>query len=273
MATIPNHIKWLKDQNNSLRTASNRPVKVFDLLHDYIDAVTFSSWAKHFRQHYCADHEIDTLRKGTGYSRAKYLTTLKFPEESAGLGPGIRSGDFAEILIADFIEFILNHWVPRTRYADKTVRNESTKGSDVIGFKIIDPSKESPDDVLSMFEVKAQLSKSAPSARLQDAIDDSAKDQLRLAESLNAIKQRLLMRNQMAEVDRISRYQNVTDHPYTLKYGAAAIVDSEVLSPTIITEATTTHHPDGQGITLMLVIIDDAMKLVHHLYRVAANEA
>ena len=273
MPTVPNHIKWLKDQKNSLKTASNRPVKVFDLLPDYIDTATFSAWAKHFRQHYCADNEIDILRNGTGYSRAEYLKMLKFPEQSAGLGPGIRSGDFAEVLLADFIEFILNHWVPRTRYADKTVRNESTKGSDVIGFKIIDPSKESRDDVLSMFEVKAQLSKTASSARLQDAIDDSGKDELRLAESLNAIKQRLLARQQTADIDKVARYQNMADHPYTLQYGAAAVIDSTVLTPTIITEATTKGHPDGNNIVLMIIIIDDAMKLVHQLYKIAADEA
>lgn len=273
MTTIPNHVKWLKDQDNSLRTATNRPVKVFDLLPNYIDNATFSAWAKHFRQHYCKDHEIDILRSGTSYTRAEYLINLKFPESSAGLGPSIRSGDFAEILIADFIEYILNHWVPRTRYADKTVRNESAKGTDVIGFKIIDPNKNSVDDILSMYEVKAQLTPSASSVKLQDAIDDSAKDELRLAESLNAIKQRLLLNRQTADIGKVARYQNISDRPYTLKYGAVAVIDSKVLAPTIITEVTTAHHPDGENISLILIVIDDAMKLVHHLYEIAANEA
>jgi hypothetical protein len=269
--TLPSHLTWLVEEVNTLKTASGQKVKVFNLLPNYIDKATFSAWATHFRGHYCEDHEIDILREGSGLSREDYLTSYKFPEKGPGLGPGIRSGDFAEILISDFIEFILNHWVPRTRYRDKTVRNESTKGSDVIGFKELDPAKESPDDVLTLFEVKAQLSEGASSSRLQDAINDSKKDQLRIGESLHAIKQRLMP--ELAQMKRVSRYQNVVDRPYKLEYGAAAVIDLSVLTPLIITEATTVDHPDGKNMTLMLIIIEKGMELVHHLYSVAAHEA
>ena len=56
-----------------------------------------SNWAKHFRNHYCFDTEIDIFRDGTGYSREEYLNNLKFPTSNRGFGPGIRAGDFGEI--------------------------------------------------------------------------------------------------------------------------------------------------------------------------------
>ena len=258
------HLKWLEPQNSSLTTACGRTVEVFDLKPDFDNTLVFTQWAKHFRNHYCLDSEIDTLRDGTGYTRGKYLEEIKFPDISVNPGPGIRSGDFSEILVADFVEFLLQHWVPRTRYANKAVRNESTKGTDVISFKTSDPSKSSPKDILSLYEIKAQLSKGQPRARLQDAIDDSIKDDLRKAESLNAIKQRLLDKGQPIDAQKISRYQNLSGNPYTQKHGAVAVIDSSVLDLTIITEATAANHPDGKSIALMVVIIDNAMKLVHH---------
>jgi hypothetical protein len=119
------------------------------------------------------------------------LNKIKFPDPQEPPGPSIRSGDFGEILIADFLEYILGFWVPRTRYSDKDIRNESSKGSDVIGFKFLVDGSESPEDILFIFEAKAQFSGNSPNPRLQEAIDDSRKDQRRKAESLNAIKQRL----------------------------------------------------------------------------------
>jgi hypothetical protein len=56
--------------------------------------------------------------------------SLKFPDAHAAPGSSIRAGDFGEVLVADFVEYALNCRVPRTRYADTAIRNESTKGSD-----------------------------------------------------------------------------------------------------------------------------------------------
>jgi hypothetical protein len=126
------------------------------------DEEVLSQWAKHFRNHYCLDDQIDDLRSGTGYSRADYLREIKFPDEKTAPGPSIRAGDFGEILVADYVEHILDFWVPRTRYIDKAVRNESTKGSDILGFRFMSDEEFSPRDVLAIFEVKAQFSGTAP---------------------------------------------------------------------------------------------------------------
>ena len=128
------HLKCLVDTEERLTTADGKTVQMFEFCHRDDDKV-LSDWAKHLRNQYCLDRENDTLRKGTGYSRTEYLNEIKFPDSSVKPGPRIRSGDFSEILIADYLQFILNNWVPRTRYDDKATRNESTKGCDIIGFK------------------------------------------------------------------------------------------------------------------------------------------
>ena len=126
------------------------PFTVLSLLfdNDHDDDAALTEWAKHFREHYCLDSEIDRLRSGTKKTRAEYLTDLVFPGESNDFGPATRSGDFAEILIADLLESQFGFWIPRTRYDDKLVRNESPKGTDVLGFKFggVGPSKPSKKD-------------------------------------------------------------------------------------------------------------------------------
>jgi len=76
------------------------------------------------------------LRKGTPHSRAEYLLQLKFPDASKSPGPSIRSGDFTEMLIADYVGIPFGLLGPRTRYDDKTIRNESKKGSDRPRFSV-----------------------------------------------------------------------------------------------------------------------------------------
>ena len=183
MSEIGNHIKYLVEQN-PLKTSDGIIIKVYELRHGVDDQI-LSAWAKHFRNHYCSDNEIDFLRDGTGLSRTEYLLSMKFPDQSADFGPATRAGDFGEILISDYLEYLLNYWVPRTRYDRKNIRNESTKGSDVLAFKFVNEN-ESVNDILAIFEVKTQLSKNTNKNRLQDAINDSIKDNIRKAESLNA---------------------------------------------------------------------------------------
>ena len=265
------HIKWLQPASQSLKTADGKTIEVREFQHKS-DAVVLSAWAKHFRHHYCLDIEIDTSRQGTGLSRSEYLTQLVFPDSTSKLGPPIRAGDFAEILVADYVQYVLNYWVPRTRYCAKTVRDESTKGCDIIGLKLFGNGTPTSRDELMLFEAKAQFSGDSAKPRLQDAVDDSVKDQLRLAESLNAMKRQLLRINNKEDAKKIERFQSRVDHPCKEVYGAAALFTSEVLDPAEIGKTTTAHHPAAD---LQLVVIHGVamMDLVHGLYRRAANEA
>ncbi|HLA60013.1 MAG TPA: Hachiman antiphage defense system protein HamA, partial [Puia sp.] len=215
-----------------MKSSDGKPIEIWEFKHQ-ADTKILTSWAKHFRNHYCLDDHIDILRKGTGMSRSEFLNNIKFPDGPGGnkIGPGIRSGDFGEILISDYLQYILSFWVPRTtRYSDKNIRNESEKGCDIIGFKML-KSKESPSDALAVFEAKAQFSGRKANPRLQDAVDGSAKDWIRLAESLSAIKQRLLEQQKLQEADTVERFQNFNDRPYKPMWGAAALFDTSVYDP------------------------------------------
>lgn len=276
------HLSWLVDTGERMKTADGKTIEVWEFRHTKDDAV-LSAWAKHFRNHYCPDSEIDFLRGSR--SRKSYLEEIKFPSQTSSLGPGIRAGDFGEILVADYLQWVLGYSVPRVRWSGKIVRDESPKGSDVIGFHFHEKTGESPEDALAVFESKTRFSGSSGGNRLQDAINDSAKDHIRIDESLNYMKQKLFDKGDKEEAKKIERFQNPVDFPYREIYGAAALyshdqflaadickADSQKV-PTSSKGTEVLPHPSRDALALIVIKGADMMPLVHDLYRRAADEA
>lgn len=268
----PSHVNWLIDTGERIQSSDGKEIKVLELRHENNPTI-LSEWARHFRNHYCLDSEIDYFRRGFSLSRSDYLNSIKFPNSSTAPGPSIRSGDFGEILVADYLEFSLEYWVPRTRYSDKTVRDESTKGSDILGFKFMNEGTESPDDILAVFEAKSQFTGSSCDTRLQDAVDHSIKDHLRKAESLNAVKQRLHDEGSLDDALKIERFQNHIDHPYKEVSGAVALFSTSVFDEAVIGSTNVGSHPNKNQLSLVVIKGIRMMDLVNELYRRAADEA
>jgi hypothetical protein len=276
------HLQWLVDTGERLKTADGKTIEVWEFQHAAAPDV-LSAWARHFRNHYCSDSDIDFL-KGKA-TRKEFLENLKFPSKTTSLGPSVRAGDFGEILVADYLQWILGFSVPRVRWNGKIVRDESSKGSDVIGFHFHDASGKSPKDRLAVFETKTRFSASGNANRLQDAISDSAKDHIRIDESLNYIKQRLFEKGEKAEASKIERFQNPVDIPYQEVFGAAAIYSQEHYDPAQVCLSDTKKiskpskptefkpHPKRDALVLVVIKGTDMMNLVNELYRRAADEA
>jgi hypothetical protein len=272
MPDAPSHVAWLKRKKEPLLTEEDAQVDRLVLRHVDDDDV-LSEWATHFRNHYCLDDEIDELREGTGLSRAEFLRQTLFPDAATAPGPSIRAGDFAEILVADYLEFSLKYWVPRTRYSSKEIKDESAKGVDILAFRIKREGRSSPGDELLTFEVKAQFSGRKPNPRLRDAVLDSVKDRKRKAMSLHATKQKLRARGDLDGARQVARFQNITDHPYKELTGAAAVFCDSVYSDDVVIATETADHPDCDNLKLLVVTGDALMQLVTHLYDRAADEA
>lgn len=263
--------EWLvEEKKENITTADGKPIKVFSFNYDVSDDETMSAWAKHFRNHYCSDEIIDLLRNGTGLSRKDYLLTFKFPDKTGTPGPSVRSGDFSEILIADYFEFLLDYWIPRIRYSNKSNKNSSTMGSDIIGLRFFDKN-ETEKDTIVVIESKASLKSQRSS--LQEAINHSTKDERRLAESLNAMKHRYINMGNKENAQKIVRFQNPTDKPYTMFYGAAALFSNETYNEESIRASDTSKHVDPHHLILLVIKGDNMMNLVHELYKRAADEA
>jgi hypothetical protein len=272
LGIFPPHISWLHDTGERQKTACGREIEIWALAPED-DAAVLQPWAKRFRQHYISDLDLPGMVDGTGLSKAQYLRNTLFPDASTVPGPSLRSGDFGEILIADYIEYILGYWSPRAlRYQDRWNRNDSTKGCDIIGFKFATEAPQDPNDELFIFESKSGLT-GTKSNRLQDAITDSVKDHLREAMTLNALKQRMLVRGQQGEADKVKRFQNESARPFKRYNGAAAILDDKVFAGTDLTTADATNHPNVDRLRLIVIRGPALMDLAHSLYERAADEA
>ena len=275
--TSPPHIAWLKDSGKTLTTIGGQEIRVLEFEHT-ADVAILSTWAKHFREHYCLDTVLDQARQGTGLSRKQYLEQFVFPGNDTAPGPSTRAGDFAEVLVADYFEYVQGWRVPRTRYRLKAIPNESTKGTDVLAFRLtkktdLDKKVYSAQDVLMSVEVKAQFSGNKATPRLQDAVHDSAKDQFRKALSLNAMKRRLQADEDHANVKLVERFQNLADRPYRAQYTATAFHCKSNYKDSAVTDVDVSKHPEKKNLSLLLVKGSTMMQLVNRLYEVAANEA
>lgn len=267
----PPHIDWLEDTGETFETSDGQLVEVWDYNHLDDDSV-ISEWAKHFRNHYCTDDELPFLVDGTGKTKSQFLNENKFPDRRIRPGPSTRSGDFAEILVADYIEYVLGYWCPRqVRYEDRMNRNVSTNGCDILGFKFVQEGAVNDGDELFLLESKASFRPTTDN-RLQDAIDDSIKDMAREGMSLSAIKQRLRKKN-LEDAAKVQRFQLESDRPFRRISGAAAVLEDDVYEEMDLESADASEHPNADNLRLIVIKGISMMDLVHKLYEVAANEA
>lgn len=266
----PDHVAWLEGTGEVIETLDGREAEIWVLQHAD-DPAILSSWATHYRQHYCRDEDLPDLVADMGLSNADFLTTIKFPDAFSAPGPSTRAGDFGEILVADFIEYVLGYWCPRQgRFEDRENRNVPSNGTDVIGFSFAG-DEASPDDELLVIESKAGFRPTTKN-RLQQAINDSGKDLVREAMSLSAIKQRLLKINR-GDALKIGRFQNQGDRPFRRTNAAVAVLDNEVFDAMSLDESDASGHPNGDHLRLIIIRGTSMMDLVHALYARAANEA
>lgn len=229
------------------------------------EEAALNEWATHFREQYRYLDDLDFERDGTGMSREIFLRDRVFPGNDKP-GPSTRVGDFCEILVADYIEFVCKYYVPRIRYRSKFNRNTSPQGSDVLGFKM--GKTTSPKDEVVIFEVKgSSSSKGQPDGhkKLQAAVNDSSKDLTRYAESLNATKMKLRDLKRNDEVVIVARFQNITDRPYVIKYGAAAVLTERKFLDTDMIKVTTEGH--SGNLELIVIYTKDLKLLIDEMYR------
>lgn len=140
----------------------------------------------------------------------------------------------------------------------------------MVGFRFAS-EKPSLKDELFVVESKSGL-RPTKENRLQTAVNDSAKDRLREAMTLSALKKRLLRKSRESAL-KVERFQNETDRPFTRWSGAVAVLDVETAATMELDKTEITDHPNKENLKLVVIKGISMMDLVHALYERAANEA
>jgi len=103
---FPAHLDWLVNTGNTIASADGHAVELWELNHAG-DEVVLSAW-RSTSVSITVTMSACGARERMGLSHSEYLSQIKFPDVAAAPGPSVRSGDFAEIIVADYIEY---NWI------------------------------------------------------------------------------------------------------------------------------------------------------------------
>lgn len=253
-------------------TSSGEEIQVYKLNSELLDDNSLNNWALGLRDNYVEEILLESLVRGTGLTQKEFLEKNIFPNHQNKLGASTMSGEFGEILVYDYINFVLKHYITRTRYLEKVNPDMPVSGSDVIGYKVKNINKPSKSDHLIVAEVKTRSSKVGNKNRLcektvKDAIEHSIKDRVRIGESLNAEKRRLLNRSRNDEAKIVERFQNKTDNPFTLDFFAVALLDNELYSDQVVLDVVNSQHENIKSTNILIIHSKELKLFLRDLYR------
>lgn len=227
------------------------------------DSAILDDWAVHLRQQYISDSELAARCRFRQIQPATYLTSWIVPS-----GKRIRTGDFAEILIADVFEYLYGFGVPRYKQRDRSDKNSSEHGTDVIAYKIRQSGKESCDDELIAIEVKSDASGTNQSSlirRIIAANTDSFKDPNRIPMTLSYMADRAYDAGDVQTAQDLLRFLDKAGSTFNERYASA--VTTSFSDPK---GALSTRYPDDVKLederSLVIVHADRFMDLVKDLY-------
>lgn len=219
----PRYINWLVREHNVV-FEDGVPLDCFYLDYQKDDAI-LDDWALHIRKHYVTDQELAEDSAIIGMTEEEYLRQFVIPQKGETFGPTARSNDLSEIMFADLLEFVMGYSVPRCKQFNRSGKNESEHGTDVIGYKFYrsDKSPHSNDELITV-EVKANLTSTTPTNAITSAMADAHKDAHRYAHTLNYYRKKLNYLGKTSEAADIARFQQKTDRNYQMINAAGALV-------------------------------------------------
>lgn len=227
----PQYIDWLIEEAGVV-IKENTPIQCYKI--DYkADIEVLDDWALHIRRNYIDDSDLLDDSAINGMTVEQYLKEYVIPQKHEHLGPTARSGDIGEIIVSDLLEFILKYSVPRYKMKNRSGKNNSQHGTDIIAYKFYTEDKTPNEhDELVAAEVKAALTKTDYGV-LETAIKHSVKDAHRLARTIDHCRKRLKELGYTSEMHNVARFLNKTEKEYKLTYMAAGIDSCESITSPI----------------------------------------
>lgn len=197
----------------------NYPIESFKLASNYDDA-TLSEWALHIRRHYTRDDQLAPISAIQPIE--EYLRELIIPDAER-----TRTGDFGEIVVADIIQHNEGYIVPRYKQFDRDDKNMSGQGVDVVAYKLKSPLTPQTDDELLLIEVKSSRTESRVWPSLNKAKKEYRRNLARRALSVNNIRRRATMLNDLITANEMRRFQdqNAVDFKETNGYAIVVSID------------------------------------------------
>lgn len=262
------YINWIVKETGIV-FEDQQPLNCYRLSYEINDDI-LDEWAIHIRRHYVSDEELVESAVLNELSVEDYLRQYIVPQKGEVLGPTARSNDISEILFSDLFEFVLNYDVPRCKQYNRSGKNNSEHGTDVIAYKFHVAEKEPhKDDKLVAIEVKARLSSPSLSDAcdtIKDAVTDSKKDEHRFSHTLDYYRKKLRSMGKTSEAADIARFQQKTEYPYKVSYVSAAITSQPIIKDKIVKGLKGKDLALKTGQSVFYVHGTDLMSLTHQVF-------
>lgn len=220
-------------------------------------------WALHLRRHYISDNILKHRVMARQTTSDQYLPLRVVPNI-----PSIRSGDFAEILISDVLQYLYGLVVPRYKQCNRKDKNASEHGSDVIAYQLKNVNGKSTSDKLFVFEVKSNASKTGDTEfikTVKKATKDSKKDPNRVPMTLQYMIDEATDVNDQTTQKNLQRFTDMGGSPYQKIFGSA-VATSHVKPIDVLSCKTPTDVGLSAFSPLIVVHASKLMDLVNSLY-------
>lgn len=260
----PGYIDWLVEETG-ITIKAGIPIKCYKI--DYKeDETVLDEWALHIRRNYIEDEDLLADAKINEMSIEQYLCEYVIPQKNEHLGPTVRSGDITEILVCDLLEFIFDYSVPRYKQKNRSGKNNSEHGTDVIAYKFFNENKSPNDkDELIATEVKAVLT-SRDYSSLEKAITESKKDEQRLARTIDHCRKRLKELGNLEQSSEVARFLLKPDNTYNLTYAAAGFSSRQTVDQVIELSASGQELQIKSDQKIFYIHGKTLMDLTHKIY-------
>jgi len=261
----PQYINWIVKEDGVV-FEDQQPLNCYRLSYA-IDSAILDDWALHIRRHYVPDNELVEDAAANKLTVEEYLRRQVVPQIGEPFGSTARSNDISEILFADLFEFVLNYEVPRCKQYNRSGKNESEHGTDVIAYRFFaDEKKPHKKDELVAIEVKALLSSEDASKVIKDAADDSKKDEHRVSHTLDYYRKKLRSMGKLSEAEDVARFQQKPEYPYRTSYVGAAISSMPSVEKKVIVGITGSELELKTDQSVFYVHGADLMSLTHQVF-------
>lgn len=260
----PQYINWLIEEDGMV-IKENTPIRCYKI--DYkADMEILDDWALHIRRNYIDDSDLLDDSSVNGMSVEQYLKEYVIPQKHEDLGPTARAADIGEIIVSDLLEFVLKYSVPRYKMKNRSGKNNSQHGTDIIAYKFYKEDKTPNEhDELVAAEVKATLTKMDYGV-LETAIKASSQDTYRLARTIDHCRKRLKELGYTSEMYDVSRFLNKPEKDYKITYVAAGINSCETVTSPIELSVTDDRLGIRTGQKIFFIHGKRLMDLTHEIY-------
>ena len=259
----PQYIGWIIKENGIV-FEDKVPLLSYRIDYDETKDDVLDEWADHIRKHYIRDEALEESISSLHLTKKEYLSSYDIPQKCHTMGPSTISAEWAEIIVYDLIEYVLDYVALRGRHWNKPTPTAPVPGSDILGAKMKKETSSS-DDELFIIEVKASLSK-CDYNKLVKAKLDTEDDTFRHSISLNFMRRKYLEAHEDVLMRLAERFQQKANMPYKVRYGAAAVVTQKEIKNKTITGINGSDLNIKVDDQIFLIHGDRLMNLAYNLY-------